>query len=79
MTINANKVKQLGVDLRSEAVKLGVWPCCLNCEHWREYTEVHLGQPEKNKREMRCAKYKQIPPAETIVVGCNQHTQYIPF
>lgn len=73
------KAKQVGVELRTEAVKLGVWPCCLNCEHWKDHTLVDLSDPSKNKYEMRCAKYSMVPPVETIVVGCNQHIPYIPF
>lgn len=75
----STKAKQVGVEVRAQAVKLGVWPCCLNCEYWIEHSEIHCGDPSKNKREMRCSRYNMQPPPDVIVVGCNQHIPYIPF
>ncbi len=74
-----SKAKQLGVELRAEAIKLGVWPCCLNCEHWRHYVEYDGAPNGPTIDEMRCTKYNVRPPDETIIVGCNQHIPYIPF
>lgn len=71
----SNKAKQLGVELRAEAIKLGVWPCCLNCEHWSEVQVI----TDTSQTYFECGKYKTIPPAETIAAGCNQHIPYIPF
>lgn len=71
----STKAKQVGVEVRAQAVKLGVWPCCLNCEYWAEVEAI----TDTSQTYFECKKYKTIPPADVIVVGCNQHIPYIPF
>lgn len=39
---------------------------CCNCEQW-------------NKGMQQCLFYKSLPPAEVIVVGCDLHSNEIPF
>ncbi len=38
---------------------------CTTCLHWREH-EI-------------CAKFSERPPARIIIVGCEAHTDLIPF
>lgn len=74
----STKAKQVGVEVRAQAVKLGVWPCCLNCEHWTKL-EKYCPVLNMHAGASYCGKYSTVPPDETIVVGCNQHIPYIPF
>lgn len=71
----STKAKQGGIELRKEMVRSGLWPCCLNCEHWVEVGEI----TDTQKTYHECGKYKMIPPDETIVIGCIQHLPTIPF
>lgn len=43
---------------------------CLNCVHWQK------GDATEPKG---CSKYRQLPPPEVIVHGCEQHDFDIPF
>lgn len=74
--MSTKEAKKEALRLRGEVVKAGLWPCCLNCEHWKEKTEV---KDTEVKVSFGCNRYNMIPPAETIVVGCIQHLQTIPF
>ena len=67
--------KKAAVKLANEVVKAGLWPCCINCEHWCEVTEI----TDTDRVYFKCGKYNMIPPAETIVVGCVHHLAQIPF
>lgn len=43
-----------------------VFTNCTNCEHWRHQQEL-------------CGKWNARPPATVIVVGCEHHSDEIPF
>lgn len=49
----------------------GFFRTCANCEHWIE------GPPD-NKQQI-CGLYKQRPPVNVIVSGCESHSDNIPF
>lgn len=76
--MNTKEAKKEALRLRGEVVKAGLWPCCLNCEHWKELTTIDC-EANTRKVEMRCNRYNMTPPPETIAVGCIQHLQTIPF
>lgn len=44
----------------------GYFTTCLNCDHWQDNPEL-------------CKKFNQRPPAKVIVVGCEEHSDSIPF
>jgi hypothetical protein len=48
----------------------GIFRNCLNCEHW---------QRGINNLPEGCSLARALPPPEVIVVGCEQHTDLIPF
>lgn len=74
----SKEAKKEALRLRGEVVKAGLWPCCLNCDHWKETTTIYLGT-EKIGTVFKCNRYNMTPPPETIAVGCIQHLQTIPF
>lgn len=49
---------------------MGLFRNCLNCSEW---------QKNYTTKEQRCGKYLVLPPPEVIVVGCPQHSDFIPF
>ena len=67
--------KKAALKLRQEVVKEGLWPCCLNCEHWTEVTEI----TDTARVYFKCGKYNMVPPPEITVVGCVHHLPDIPF
>lgn len=44
----------------------GLFRTCCNCDHWQ-------------KDKQLCGMWNALPPAETIVIGCDNHTDLIPF
>lgn len=49
---------------RKRAVDNLMWKCCVNCEY---YTQVV------------CLKWNAAPPPTTLVVGCEEYIEHIPF
>lgn len=39
---------------------------CVNCDHWQDDKQL-------------CGQFNALPPAKIIVVGCEKHTDLIPF
>ena len=73
-----SQAKKAAISLANDVIKAGLWPCCLNCDHWLEVTTVDCSANTK-KVHHECGRYRMIPPPETIVVGCAQHIKTIPF
>lgn len=61
-----NMLRRLIEDAVSRVIDEGWLRNCTNCEHWIGNTE-------------QCALYKARPPAKVIVVGCESHSDLIPF
>lgn len=49
---------------------LGFFRNCLNCDQW---------QKNYTTKEQRCGKFQAMPPPEVLVVGCEHHSDLIPF
>lgn len=45
---------------------MGLFRTCANCDNW-------------SKEKQQCTLYNALPPAEVIVIGCDKHTDLIPF
>lgn len=54
------------IAIQQKALAHDAWRSCLNCDFWKE-------------KENHCAKWKATPPAETIVLSCEQWMYKIPF
>jgi hypothetical protein len=65
--VTKEHVEQL-IALQQRCVAARAWQCCLNCDFWSENND--LGP---------CLKFKARPPATTIVVGCPEWCDEIPF
>ena len=52
--------------LADELMDRGLFRSCINCDQWLEHNQL-------------CKLYKALPPAETIVTGCEAHSDIIPF
>lgn len=74
MTTNP-EAKKAEIALREKVVKAGLWPCCINCEHWGEY----MGVTDEERVYNHCTKYNRFPPEDVIVLGCPAHEPAIPF
>lgn len=63
---------QLRLLFQRHAASLGaqILQNCLNCVHWQK--------GDANKPQ-GCTKYRQLPPPDVIVHGCEQHDFDIPF
>ena len=46
----------------------GLFRYCTNCNHWSKPPNNH-----------GCSKFQAMPPPEVIVVGCEHHSDLIPF
>lgn len=69
------------IRLRAEVVRQGLWPSCINCTQWTETTEILMdGDKVKSEKTFhKCNKFRMIPPADTIIVGCIYHEPEVPF
>lgn len=45
---------------------VGMFRTCVNCDHWQDDKQL-------------CSMWNSLPPAKVIVVGCDKHTDLIPF
>ena len=54
------------IELQKRAISYDAWRSCINCDFWRG---------DKNL----CAKWEATPPAETIVLSCEEWMYKIPF
>lgn len=77
--MSTKEAKKEALRLRGEVVKAGLWPCCLNCDHWKTLRDDTPAGSDLTFGDRYCSKYTITPPPETIVVGCIQHIPYIPF
>lgn len=64
-------MNRLGLLLAKEMFEGGLFRTCANCEYWRE------GPPD-NPVQI-CGKYNMRPPTKIIVIGCDDHSDNIPF
>lgn len=59
---------------RQKQVTALIWKCCVNCAFFKK---LHEGQYEMPY--MTCTKWNAIPPPATVVVGCEEYLDDIPF
>lgn len=67
--------------LHQKMVENGILPSCISCEHWgMNQTTIQRG-PDGTKppKEEVCRLYSMRPPAEVIVMGCDQWEWDLPF
>lgn len=69
--VRVHAMNKLAQALVESAMHGGLLRSCLNCEFWNEGPETcNFNHPDM---------YKKRPPAKVIVVGCQYHTDNIPF
>jgi hypothetical protein len=62
----ADPVAAIATDLGNFLWQKGYGRNCVNCDHWQ------------NDKQL-CGMWNSLPPAKVIVVGCDKHTDLIPF
>lgn len=64
--MRANSVARIADELGHFLWAKGYGRNCVNCDHWQDDKQL-------------CGQYNILPPAKVIVVGCDKHTDLIPF
>ncbi|WNO48675.1 hypothetical protein [Achromobacter phage nyashin_LB6] len=62
--------QQIRLHYQRRASAVQILQNCLNCVHWQK------GDATKPQG---CSKYRQLPPPDVIVHGCEQHDFDVPF
>lgn len=78
LQVPASHPKANLVAAHREAIRRAVYPSCLNCEHWGEFTVPSLDNTPP-KVYKGCSLYKGVPPPDVIVFSCVSWVDEIPF
>jgi hypothetical protein len=62
---------QLAKGLVEQWKDMGYFQTCLNCSYFQ--------QNPANEYEYRCDKFNSVPPPRILIVGCESHSDNIPF
>lgn len=61
-----NALDALARKLADSWYAANLFKSCINCDHWQDDKQL-------------CGQFNALPPAKVIVVGCEKHTDLIPF
>lgn len=69
----------MGHQLAELMLDVGLGTSCLNCDNWN--TDGSYGSPTNYNKKFPegCMRFKLLPPPKIIAVGCDKHTDQIPF
>ena len=63
-------IKALVESVVDDWMNQGLFRTCLNCDHWRDNPAANM---------VGCNLYRQMPPPKVVAVGCDDHSDMIPF